>query len=83
MKNIEFLISFIFVKVQNFDKDLYEQLCDLCVFQHHQKSKNLSELCGKKTQQKFTKHDKQDTAYAPFHSAQNVCKSSPTALRNF
>lgn len=50
----------------------------------NQNQKNLSALCVKNTpSKKSTKPYKQDTAYAPFHSKQNVCKSSLIALRHF
>lgn len=67
----------IFVKTSQFSTYSFAILAFLL---RTQNQKNLSALCVRK---KSTKHDKQDTANAPFHNKQNVCKSIPTALQGF
>jgi hypothetical protein len=48
------------------------------------KIKNLALFAVKKTLRlKSTKHDKRDIANAPFHNAQNFCKSSLIVLQHF
>ena len=45
--------------------------------------KILAHFALKNRQKKSTKHDKQDTACAPFHNKQNACKSNLIALQDF